>query len=91
MAIIDNLFYLVPLTSALCNLFLLLTFLSAKKDKLISSFMYLLIAFTSWPLASFFMRVGLYPGEPFWFQVSMISILTVPLFIYNFKQKEKFL
>ena len=84
MAIIDNLFYIVPLTSALCNLFLLLTFMSAKKDKLISSFMYLLIAFTAWPLASFFMRIGLHPGEPFWFQVSMISILTVPLFIYNF-------
>ena len=96
MAIIDNLFYIVPLTSALCNMFLFLTFLSAKKNKLITSFMYLLIAFTAWPLASFFMRISLYPGEPFWFQVSMISILTVPLFIYNFlfyytEQRGKFL
>lgn len=84
MGIIENLFYIVPLTSALCNLFLLLTFLSAKKDKLTRSFMCLLIVFTTWPLGSFFMRIGLYPGEPFWFQISMISILLVPLLIYSF-------
>lgn len=48
------------------------------------SFMLLLIVFTLWPLASLFMRMSLYPGELFWFQVSMTSILFVPLFIYMF-------
>lgn len=84
MAFVQNLFFIIPMTSALCNLFLLLTFLSAKKDKLILSFMGLLTAFTAWPLASFFMRLSLYPGEVFWFQVSMTSILFVPLLIYGF-------
>ena len=79
-----SLFYIVPLTSALCNSFLLMTFLSAKKDSLIRSFMNLLICFTTWTLGSFFMRTSLYPGEYFWFQVSMISIILVPVFIYNF-------
>lgn len=84
MELVQNLFFIIPLLSALCNLFLLLTFLSAKKDKLILSFMGLLTAFTAWPLASFFMRLSLYPGELFWFQVSMTSILFVPLLIYGF-------
>ena len=84
MEFLHDLFFMIPLMSALCNLFLLLTFLSAKKDKLILSFMGLLTAFTLWPLASFFMRLSLYPGEMFWFQVSMTSILFVPLLIYFF-------
>lgn len=84
MNIIESLFYIVPLTSALCNLFLLLTFLSAKKDSLIRSFMNMLICFTTWTLGSFFMCISLYPGDYFWFQVSMISILLVPICIYNF-------
>lgn len=84
MDIIDNLFYIVPLTSALCNLFLLMTFLSAKKDSLIRSFMFMLVCFTTWTLGSFFMRISLFPGDYFWFQVSMISIILVPTCIYNF-------
>ena len=84
MNLIQSLFYIVPLTSALCNLFLLLTFLSAKKDSLIRSFMAMLVCFTTWTLGSFFMRISLYPGDYFWFQVSMISIILVPACIYNF-------
>ena len=84
MNLIQSLFYIVPLSSALCNLFLLLTFLSAKKDGIIRSFMKLLICFTTWTLGSFFMRISLYPGDYFWFQVSMISIILVPVCIYNF-------
>ena len=84
MNIMQGLFYIVPLTSALCNLFLLMTFLNAKKDSLIRSFMYMLTCFTTWTLGSFFMRISLYPGDYFWFQVSMISILLVPICIYNF-------
>lgn len=84
MNIANNLFYIIPSSAALCNLFLLLTFMSAKKDKLMRSFMWLLITFTAWPLGSLFMRMGLYPGVAFWFQVSMISILFVPVCIYNF-------
>lgn len=84
MNIMQNLFYIVPFASAICNLFLLLIFVTAKKDKLICYFMNLLVAFTVWPLASFFMRIDLYPGVPFWYQVSMISILFVPVYIYGF-------
>ena len=46
--------------------------------------MWLLIAFTVWPLASFFMRIGLYPGVTFWFQASVTAVFVVPLCIYCF-------
>lgn len=77
-------YIIIPFVSAVCNLFLLLTFISAKKDKLIRSFMWLLTAFTTWTLGSFFMRLGLYPGEYFWFHVSMTGIIFVPVMIYGF-------
>ena len=81
---LSNLFVTIPLFATLCNLFLLLTFMSAKKDRLIRSFMLLLICLSLWPLASLFMRLSLYPGVVFWFQVSMSSIICVPLAIYLF-------
>jgi len=84
MGIVSNLFIIIPLLATLCNLFLLLTFLSARKNRLITSFMLLLIAFTIWPLASLFMRLSLYPGDLFWFQVSMTAIICAPLFIFMF-------
>ncbi len=84
MHIISNLFIIIPLLATVCNLFLLLTFLSARKNRLIASFMLLLTAFTLWPLASLFMRLNLVPGDLFWFQVSMSAIICVPLFIYMF-------
>ena len=81
---VSNLFVTIPLFATLCNLFLLLTFLGAKKDHLIRAFTLLLISLTMWPLASLFMRLSLYPGVVFWFQVSMSSIIAVPLAIYLF-------
>ena len=84
MNVVSNLFVIIPLLATLCNLFLLMTFLSARKNKLVTSFMLLLIAFTIWPLASLFMRLSLYPGDLFWFQVSMTAIICVPLFIFMF-------
>ena len=82
--IASHLYIAIPLLASLCNLFLLLTFLSARKDKLIRSFMTMLIALTVWPLASLFMRLGFYPGEVFWFQLSMTAIICVPLSFFMF-------
>ena len=82
--IVSHLYIAIPLLASLCNLFLLLTFLSARKDKLIRSFMMMLIALTVWPLASLFMRLGFFPGEVFWFQLSMTAIICVPLSFFMF-------
>ncbi|WP_243253678.1 HD domain-containing phosphohydrolase [Anaerotruncus rubiinfantis] len=77
-------FVAVPLTALSCYLFLLLAFLAAKKNKVIYSFIALLIIFIMWTGGSFFMRMQLYPGVPFWCQVSNLGMFCIPLFYYNF-------
>lgn len=84
MSLNERLFVIVPMAAVLCNLFLFLTFLTAKKTKLVKSFMWLLVAFMMWTSGSLFMRLGVYPGVPFWYDVSITGIFLVPLFIYNF-------
>ena len=50
MSLNERLFVIVPLAAMLCNLFLFMTFLTAKKTKLVKSFMMLLVAFMLWTL-----------------------------------------
>ncbi len=78
------LFILVPTVAFLCNLFLLLTFLTAKKNKQIYSFLLLQLTFTVWTAGSLFMRLQVFPGVHFWFDVSLAGILCTPIFIYIF-------
>ncbi len=79
-----KLFIVVPLLSMLCNIFLFLTCLSAKKDKVINSFLHLLAIFIAWTAGSLFMRMGMLPGADFWYEVSITAIFLVPFFLYNF-------
>lgn len=84
MSLNERLFIVVPLLSLLCNLFLFLTALSTKKDRLVCAFIALLGAFTMWSGGSLFMRLQLAPGYPFWYMVSITGIFLVPFLIYNF-------
>lgn len=84
MSLNERLFIVVPLLSLLCNLFLFLTALSTKKDRLVYAFIALLGAFTMWSGGSLFMRLQLAPGYPFWYMVSITGIFLVPFLIYNF-------
>lgn len=80
----NPLFYIIPLVSAVSNIYLLLTLLSAKKSKVINSLIMLLLAFSVWTLSSLFMRLNLNPGVVFWFQASMTAIIFVPLLMFTF-------
>ena len=80
----DKVFYAVPLAAMLCNLFLVLTCVSAKKDRTIKAFIHLLLIFTGWTAGSFFMRMMLYPGSAFWYQVSICCTFLVPCAYYQF-------
>lgn len=84
MTLNERLFIIVPLLSLLCNLFLFLTALSTKKDRLVYAFIALLGAFTMWSGGSLFMRLQLAPGSPFWYMVSITGIFLVPFLVYNF-------
>lgn len=84
MAINETLFVAIPAAALLLNLFLLLICLSARKNKLINAFMMLVISFVLWTGGSFTMRMMLYPGQQFWFRVSLVGIFLVPFAVYNF-------
>lgn len=94
--LIDFLFVQIPMMALLCNIFLLCTMLSAKKDASIVTFIGLLTAFIMWAGGAFFMRCQLYPDVTFWWKVSLSGIFTVPylyflLFSFYTEQRGKFL
>ncbi|NLD18962.1 MAG: diguanylate cyclase [Clostridiales bacterium] len=74
----EFLFTTIPLIAVLCNIFLLFTLMTAKKDRSIYAFMGLLVAFILWTGGSFFMRSQVFPGTIFWWQVSLSGIFMVP-------------
>lgn len=80
----ERLFVIIPLLSVMCNVFLLLTVASVKKDKLIDAFIGLLLTFTAWSIGSLFLRMKLFPGPEFWYMISITGIFLVPFSIYNF-------
>ena len=84
MSLNERVFIIVPLIASICNIFLLLTVASVKKDRMVRSFMELLMTFTIWSLGSLFMRMDLFPGPSFWYMVSITGIFLVPFFLYNF-------
>ena len=80
----ERLFIIVPLISLLCNAFLFVAVLSAKKNRLVYAFIAMLGGFTIWCSGSLFMRMMLAPGPDFWYQVSIAGIFLVPVLLYNF-------
>ena len=84
MSLNERLFVIVPLLSVICNVFLLFTVVSVKKDRLISAFIHLLLSFTAWSIGSLFLRMKLFPSPEFWYMVSITGIFLVPFCIYNF-------
>ena len=88
MTVSSFLFQFGPLLALLCNLFLLLTLLTAKKSRLIYSYMGLLGAFILWSAGALFMRMQLYPGVAFWWKVSITGVFLVPylyfLLVYHY-------
>lgn len=74
----------ISIIALVCYSLMFLTFLAAKKDKLVNSFLSVLIAQLFWTGGSVFMRVEFWPGYVFWFQVSLLGILLLPYAYYRF-------
>ena len=74
MSLNERVFIIVPLIASMFNIFLLLAVGSVKKDRLVRSFIGLLLTFTAWSLGSLFMRMELFPGPPFWYMISITGI-----------------
>lgn len=75
----------VPITALFCYLFLFLTFLAAKKkERVIRSFMGLMLIMILWVGGSFAMRMQLWPSVNFWHHVSVLGMILVPPGYYMF-------
>ena len=62
----------ISIIAMLCYGFMLLMFLTAKRNKIF------------WTGGSAFMRAQLWPGCEFWYQVSLLGILLLPYAYYRF-------
>ncbi len=83
----------VPITALFCYLFLFLTFLVSKKsEKVIRSFMVLMLIMILWVGGSFSMRMQLWPSVNFWHHVSVMGMMMVPagyyLFVLDFLEEK---
>ena len=74
----------ISMIAMLCYGFILLTFLAAKRNKLVNSFLIVLVGLIFWTGGSVFMRTELWPSYKFWFQVSLLGILLLPYAYYRF-------
>ena len=74
----------ISIIAMLCYGFLLLMFLTAKKNKIINSFLVVLTGLLFWTGGSAFMRAQFWPGCEFWYQVSLLGILLLPYAYYRF-------
>lgn len=68
----------ISIIAMLCYGFMLLMFLAAKRNKIINSFLVVLLGLLFWTGGSAFMRAQFWPGCEFWFQVSLLGILLLP-------------
>lgn len=77
----------ISVCALFCYAFLLIAFLAAKKNRIINSFIFLLLIMLCWTGGSFFMRMSFWPYEKFWFHVSLCGLLFMPLGFFRFIQE----
>ena len=61
----------ISIIALISYLFLFLTFIAAKKNRLINEFMLILITMILWAGGSFLMRAQVAPGIKLWYDVSI--------------------
>ena len=77
--------YTIISVLALCSyLFLFLSFMAAKKTKVINGFLLVLITFIFWTGGSLFMRMELWPSYEFWYNLSIFGLVFLPYGFYYF-------
>ena len=75
----------ISITALFCYLFLFLTFLAApKKERVIRSFMLLMLVMILWVGGSFAMRMQLWPSVNLWHHVSVLGMMMLAAAYYHF-------
>ncbi|HWQ77631.1 MAG TPA: HD domain-containing phosphohydrolase [Anaerovoracaceae bacterium] len=80
-------FITVPIAALICYTFLLVAFMSAKRTRLINSFLIVLGALILWTGGSFCMRMLLWPSVEFWYDISIAGLTLLPFAFFNFVQE----
>lgn len=68
----------ISIIALISYLFLFLTFIAAKKNRLINEFMLILITMILWTGGSFLMRAQIAPGIKLWYDVSILGLTLCP-------------
>lgn len=68
----------------ICYLFLLMIFINAERNKIVKSFLLILVAMIMWTGGSFLMRLLFWPNYIFWYHVSLGGLMLVVYSYFNF-------
>ncbi len=74
----------IPVIALLCYCFILLTFLAAKKNRMINAFLLVLSVLIIWTGGSFCMRMQVLPSTKFWYDVSFLGLTMLPFSFLTF-------
>ncbi|MBK5247088.1 MAG: diguanylate cyclase [Peptostreptococcaceae bacterium] len=77
-------FIWVQILAVTCYSLLIIALLSAEKNKVIRSFIYLLFCLVLWTGGSMLMRLQVFPSYAFWYEISLMALFTAPFLAYNF-------
>ena len=77
-------YVIVPVICLACYVFLLLSFAASKKNLLIKSYMSVLISLILWTGGSFLMRVQFPPSIKFWYDISILGLLSCIFTFFTF-------
>ena len=68
----------ISIIALICYLFLFLTFIAAKRTRIINEFMLILITMILWTGGSFFMRAQLFHNVKVWYDISILGLTLCP-------------
>ena len=68
----------ISIIALICYLFLFLTFIAAKRTRIINEFMLILITMILWTGGSFLMRAQLFHSVKAWYDVSILGLTLCP-------------
>lgn len=77
-------FAIISILALASYFFLFLALMASQKDKLIKSFITILIAMILWSGGSFSMRMQYGPSIKFWYDISMAGLILLPFVFYQF-------
>lgn len=74
----------VNLAAFLCFILMFIAFFAAEGGKELRAWKLLLADIVLWSGGSLFMRLNIYPGEAFWYYVSLLALFSIAFLVHNY-------